>query len=104
MGAIAAGGKAAGIYTTNASDAVQYIVEHSESKVAIVEDAEQLKKFTSNITSLPKLKVIVVYGKEVKEEKLSTGCEVLNWVSFMKRSSTVQENEVYKRIEATKPG
>jgi long-chain-fatty-acid--CoA ligase ACSBG len=46
VGAIACGAKAAGIYATNEPDACQYIVEHSESSVVVVENEQQLKKFT----------------------------------------------------------
>ena len=45
MGAIACGGKAAGIYTTNGPEACQYIVEHSKSKVVVCEDKKHLAKF-----------------------------------------------------------
>jgi hypothetical protein len=45
MGAIAAGGKAAGIYTTNEPEACHYIAEHSDSRVAVVENEQQLEKF-----------------------------------------------------------
>lgn len=43
IGAIAAGGVAAGIYTTNLADACKYISTHSEAKVVVVEGLKQLE-------------------------------------------------------------
>src|SRR6478672_11067854 len=40
--AMMAGGCPAGIYTTCSADEVQYIVHHSESRVVLVENADQL--------------------------------------------------------------
>jgi hypothetical protein len=45
MGAIAAGGLAAGIYTTNNPEACKYIAHHSEAEVVVCENKEQLNKF-----------------------------------------------------------
>lgn len=56
-GAIAAGGVAVGIYTTNNVDACQYISEHSEAEVIVVENAKQLEKFVDISHQLPNLKV-----------------------------------------------
>lgn len=56
-GAIAAGGVAVGIYTTNNVEACQYISEHSEAEVIVVENAKQLEKFTDISHQLPNLKV-----------------------------------------------
>ena len=44
MGIMAAGGVTTGIYTTNAAEECAYILGHSEAKVYIVEDEEQLDK------------------------------------------------------------
>lgn len=52
---------AVGIYTTNNVEACQYISEHSEAEVIVVENAKQLEKFTDISHQLPNLKVIVMY-------------------------------------------
>ena len=44
IGAILAGGMAAGIYTTNSPPAVKYIVEHSKCRLLFVDTQEQLDK------------------------------------------------------------
>ena len=56
-GAIAAGGVAVGIYTTNNTEACKYISEHSEAEVIVVENAKQLEKFLKISDELPNLKV-----------------------------------------------
>lgn len=59
FGAIAAGGVAAGIYSTNLSDACKYISQHSESKVVVCEGVKQLEKYYSIAGDLPHLKALV---------------------------------------------
>lgn len=46
-----------GIYTTNNVEACQYISEHSEAEVIVVENAKQLEKFVDISHQLPNLKV-----------------------------------------------
>src|SRR6185369_13673711 len=57
--AMMAGGCPAGIYTTCSADEVHYIVHHSESRVVLVENAEQLAKVKAKRDQLPLLKWIV---------------------------------------------
>ena len=45
VAAIAAGGMAAGIYTTNAPSDCRYISEHSKAVCIVAEDEKQLNKF-----------------------------------------------------------
>jgi long-chain-fatty-acid--CoA ligase ACSBG len=59
FGAIAAGGVAAGIYSTNLADACKYISMHSESKVVVCEGLKQLEKYYSIASDLPNLKALV---------------------------------------------
>ena len=61
-GAIAAGGFAAGIYTTNEPPACKYIVDHCNARVIVVEGQKQLDKILAIRAELPKLAAIVVYG------------------------------------------
>ncbi len=64
LGAMAAGGISVGIYTTNAAEECQYILEHSEAKIYVVENEEQLDKALEVRGSCPKLKKIVVIDTE----------------------------------------
>ncbi len=64
MGAMAAGGVTTGIYTTNAAEECAYILEHSEAKVYVVEDEEQLDKALEVRQDCPNLSKIVVIDTE----------------------------------------
>ncbi|MBK6696545.1 MAG: AMP-binding protein [Myxococcales bacterium] len=71
LAAIYAGGFPAGIYTTNTPDQCQYIADHSDSAVVVVEDQAQLAKFLAVSDRLPKVKAFVVMqGKPQAEGRL----------------------------------
>ena len=63
MGAIAAGGFAAGIYTTNEPDACKYILKHSNARIVVVDGQKQLDKILKIRGDLPKLVAIVVWAR-----------------------------------------
>ncbi|MBU1449036.1 AMP-binding protein, partial [Patescibacteria group bacterium] len=64
LGAMAAGGITVGIYTTNAAEECGYILGHSEARVYIVEDEEQLDKALAVREDCPSLQKIVVIDTE----------------------------------------
>ncbi|KAK3251540.1 hypothetical protein CYMTET_39129 [Cymbomonas tetramitiformis] len=105
MGAIAAGGVAAGIYTTNLPDACKYISAHSNAKVVVVEGVAQLKKFLTIRDSLPSLAALVVYGEAVPDSANEAGkVPVYSWEAFLELGSAVSETDVNARIDGQKPG
>lgn len=55
------GGATAPIYTTNSPEQVGYIVGHSDSKVACVENADQLEKILKMRSELPNLERVIVF-------------------------------------------
>jgi long-subunit acyl-CoA synthetase (AMP-forming) len=69
-GAIAAGGFAAGIYTTNEPPACKFIAEHCAARVIVVEGQKQLDKILAIRAELPKLVAIVMYSGDVGLYKL----------------------------------
>jgi long-chain acyl-CoA synthetase len=54
------GGTTAPIYITNSAEQVAYIVAHSDSKIAVVENGEQLDKILKCRSELPVLEKVVV--------------------------------------------
>ena len=60
VAAMSLGGATAAIYVTNSPEQVAYIVKHSDSKVAFVENRDQLEKILKTRSELPKLKKVVV--------------------------------------------
>ena len=54
-----------GVYTTNGPEACQYIAEHSEAEIVIVENKSHLVKYLKEWDKLPKLKYIAIYNDTV---------------------------------------
>mmetsp|Transcript_26474 Transcript_26474/g.66600 ORF Transcript_26474/g.66600 Transcript_26474/m.66600 type:complete len:628 (+) Transcript_26474:406-2289(+) len=106
LGAIACGAKAAGIYATNGPEAIQYIVNHSGSKVVVLEDEAQLAKFATIRGQLPKVRALVMWKGELPagindDEKLP---RVYTWDQFIQLAEKVPETHVNYRIRQQKPG
>eukprot|EP01113_Clastostelium_recurvatum_P049446 TRINITY_DN915_c0_g1_i3.p1 TRINITY_DN915_c0_g1~~TRINITY_DN915_c0_g1_i3.p1 ORF type:complete len:662 (+),score=269.99 TRINITY_DN915_c0_g1_i3:30-2015(+) len=100
MGAIMAGCIATGIYTTNGPEACFYILNHSRTKVAVVENEGQLKKLLAVRSRLPELKAIVQYTGQVAE-----GLEgVYNWQQFLQFGNSVPLEQVEERAKRVHPG
>jgi long-chain acyl-CoA synthetase len=92
--AMLAGGVPAGIYTTCSAEEVQYIVHHSESHIALVENAEQLAKIKAKRAEMPLLKWIVTMRGAT-----TTGGDVLTWDELLAKGDT-PDAELDKRVEA----
>jgi len=102
MGVIMAGGKSAGIYSTNGPDACQYVAEHSEAQVVVVDTMANAKKFLSVRDRLPEVKQIVVYRDQIPPE-LSDQNFVVSWTAFISRgegaiSGSSSEEALQRRI------
>ena len=61
------GSVVAGIYPTNSEDMTQYIANHCEANILVVEDDIQLKKVLNIRHQLPQLKAIIQYTGKSKE-------------------------------------
>lgn len=67
IAALAAGGITAPIYTTNTPEQCEYIIEHSESMFAVVENQEQLGKILKRRDTMPKLLKVIVMDNSVQQ-------------------------------------
>lgn len=84
MAAIVAGGKAAGIYSTNDASACKYIIDHSQGVIAVVEDQGQLAKLLAIRDELPHLQAIVMWTGEVPAGTNVDGkVAVYTWAAMM---------------------
>lgn len=83
IGCQSAGGITVGIYPTNAPFEVQYILNHSESVVALVEDEEQLDKVLEVWDQCPGLGWVVVFDMEGLRHFRHD--RVMSWDQFMRR-------------------
>jgi long-chain acyl-CoA synthetase len=93
--AMMAGGVPAGIYTTCSAEEVQYIIHHSESRIVLVENADQLAKVKAKRAELPLLKWILMMRGAT-----ATGADVLTWDDFLAKAEGVAEAELDRRIDA----
>ena len=99
VGVMAAGGAGAGIYATSSPSEVAYIVGHAESKVVLVENAEQWKKVERELEHLPLLsKVVLMRGVTgIDHEK------VLSWEAFLAKADEVSEQRLMEQVDALEP-
>jgi long-chain-fatty-acid--CoA ligase ACSBG len=103
VGAIAAGGIAAGIYTTNAPDACKYVAGHSEAVVVVCDGRKQLAKFQQIQGDLPALKALVIYNDEVPDDAQGSKVPVYSWKQFMDLGDNVDMADLQARIDAQTP-
>ena len=61
MGILCAGGVSSGIYPTDSSTQVEYLINDSSTRVIFAEDEEQLDKILSCRSRCPTLQKIVVF-------------------------------------------
>ena len=91
IGCLSFGGVTAPVYTTNSPEQVAYIVGHSDSRVAVVENTEQLEKVLKVRSELPALeRVVVVEGYDGSADKDF----VLTWKDFLALAADV-DDQVY---------
>lgn len=76
IGGLLAGGVTVGAYPTLTPEQLAYILEHSDSRFAIVEDYEQLAKIIEQKSKLPKLERVLLW----EYKGLDPEVEKLDWV------------------------
>jgi long-chain acyl-CoA synthetase len=85
---LSTGGVTVPIYTTNSPEQVAYIVGHSDSKIACVENPDQLQKVLKMRSDLPKLKkVVVIEGYEGDAD----GDLVMTWDELLAAGDAIEE-------------
>ncbi|MBI3149709.1 MAG: long-chain fatty acid--CoA ligase [Betaproteobacteria bacterium] len=83
LAAQAAGGVTVGIYTTNAAKECAYILGHSDARIFVVENEEQLDKALETRDELPALKWIVVM--DMKGLHDFSDPMVISWTDLLAR-------------------
>jgi long-subunit acyl-CoA synthetase (AMP-forming) len=94
LAAIAAGGVPAGIYTTSSPEQCQYITEHSDSVVVVVQNAEHLAKFKQVRDQLPKVKALVLMNGE------DDAADVHSWEDLKTLAEDTPDADLQARIDA----
>ena len=94
------GGATAPIYVTNSPDQVAYVAGHSESKIACVENQEQLEKILKTRGDLPNLeKVIVFEGYQGDADKEL----VMTWDELLEAGDGVDDAKFDEARKSVKP-
>ncbi len=90
------GGAAAGIYATNSPVECQYIIEHAEASVVLVEDDKQWAKIAQVRDQLPLLKWVITMQKSPKVNDPM----VLDWDAFMTKGNVTPESVIDERLNS----
>jgi long-chain acyl-CoA synthetase len=98
VAAMAVGAVPAGIYTTCSATEVQYIIDHAEAGVVLLEDQGQWEKVKEERHRLPSLKhVVMMEGTQVDDPIAMT------WEAFLARGEEVEDGVVDERVSALQP-
>ena len=97
-GIVSCGVVTVGIYHSNLPEGCAYILDHSDSEIVFVEDAEQLAKVLEVRERLPNLRHIVIYEGPSDPKR-----RVMSWEDFLDQGADVSEEEVAQRGEELGP-
>ncbi len=98
VAAMSAGGAPAGIYTTCSPPEVQYIIDHAEARIVLLENEEQWAKVEAELDNLPKLEhVVMMKGAKVEHDK------VMSWEDFLAKGDEVEDAVFDERLGAIDP-
>jgi long-chain acyl-CoA synthetase len=93
------GGVPAGIYTTCSPEECEYILDHAEASLLLLEDEKQWKKIEKVRERLPSLKHIITMQGTTRIDDAQT----MSWDDFMKQGTRVSEAEFEDRMSALGP-
>lgn len=99
VAAMAVGAVPAGIYTTNSPRECQYILDHSESPLLVIEDEGQWAKIEQIRGELPNLRHVVMMrgGPQIDDPM------VMSWDEFNAAGADVPTKELDARLAALEP-
>lgn len=99
LACMAAGGAPAGIYTTCSPPEVQYIIEHAEASIVLLEEASQWEKVKEVRENLPLLKHVVM----MKKSEAIDDPMVMTWEDFLAQGEDVEDSVFDERMANLKP-
>jgi long-chain acyl-CoA synthetase len=93
------GGVPAGIYTTNSPEECEYILNHAEASLLLVENEELWRKIEKVRHRLPSLKhIITMQGAPPIDDP-----QVMAWDAFMNKGDSPEDTEFEERMSALEP-
>jgi len=104
MGILSAGGVTVGIYTTDTSNQVEYLMDNCSAKFYIADDEEQLDKILEVRDNLPHLEKIIIIDMEgLRDFSDPMAMSFDDLVELGKQNEKELSGLLQERIEATKP-
>jgi long-chain acyl-CoA synthetase len=88
-----------GVYATSPAEEVHYVLEHSGSCIAIVEDEEQLDKVLAVRSRLPELREIILMEPRGATHHLAEGAAI-TFESLLERGAARERSEFDARVAA----
>jgi long-chain acyl-CoA synthetase len=101
LACMSAGGTTAPIYITNSAEQVAYIVAHSDSRVAVVENDDQLSKILKCRADLPKLEKVIVLDLQ---DRQVAGDFVMTWDGLLEAGNSIDASAFEAARDAVAPG
>ncbi len=99
IAAMSVGGVPAGIYTTCSPEEVQYIINHAESQIVLLENKLQFDKVEKKLGELPKLKhIVMMSGAEKIDHPL-----VVTYEAFLEKGANVTDKVFFEHLDALEP-
>ncbi|HVF54162.1 MAG TPA: long-chain fatty acid--CoA ligase [Actinomycetota bacterium] len=100
IGCLSIGAATAPIYITNSPDQVRHVISDSDSKVAVVENSDQLDKVLKVRGELKKLKkVVVIEGYDGSADKDF----VMSWDDFLEAGDAITDDAYDDAVAAVEP-
>lgn len=96
------GGVVVGVYATSPADEVHYVLEHSGSVVAVLEDEEQLDKVLAVRERLPDLRHIIVMEPRGATQHLAEG-SAMTFDALLERGRARERAEFNASVAALDP-
>ncbi|KAK8811470.1 hypothetical protein WA158_003204 [Blastocystis sp. Blastoise] len=95
-----------GIYSSNTTDLLLYILNDSHSNIFICDSLIQAERILSISNSLPFLKYIVIYGQQIQSILNNTNNSIIlyNWNDFISLSIEVESQTILNIAESVNPG
>ena len=94
VASMAIGAVPAGIYTTCSPTEVQYIIDHAEAEVVLLEDEDQWAKVKAERHNLPSVRhVVMMKGAGSIDDPL-----VMSWEDFLAKADATEASEVESRV------
>ncbi len=93
MATMLCGAVPVGIYTTCSPEEVQYIIQHSDAKLILLENPEQWAKISNYMDALPTLqKALYMRGDFIEEEN------IISWRKFLSLSEKASDSDIDYRL------